>query len=286
MRGLAKGRGLGPIVRCKTGYPNMKLLVSAAVASVAFAFAMPAAAAVVLTAPVYSQDFDTLATTGTSSTLPLGWSINETSANANGLYTAGTGSSATGDTYSFGASGSSERALGGVSSENLIPSYGVQITNGLGGPITALSISYFGELWRSGNALASPDGLVFAYSLDATSLSSGTFTNFSALDFNVTPAGSTGLRDGNAAANRTAISSSLSGFSLGIGQSIFLRWTDPDVFRADHGLAIDDVQITATFQQTPAVPEPGTWAMLIAGFGLVGGTLRRRRVLERVINAA
>jgi hypothetical protein len=25
------------------------------------------------------------------------------------------------------------------------------------------------------------------------------------------------------------------------------------------------------------VPEPGTWAMLIAGFGLVGGALRRRR---------
>ena len=27
-----------------------------------------------------------------------------------------------------------------------------------------------------------------------------------------------------------------------------------------------------------AVPEPATWAMMIAGFGLVGGTLRRRRV--------
>lgn len=27
------------------------------------------------------------------------------------------------------------------------------------------------------------------------------------------------------------------------------------------------------------VPEPGTWAMLIAGFGLVGGVLRRRRAL-------
>jgi hypothetical protein len=29
--------------------------------------------------------------------------------------------------------------------------------------------------------------------------------------------------------------------------------------------------------QLNAVPEPGTWAMLIAGFGLVGGSLRRRR---------
>ena len=26
-----------------------------------------------------------------------------------------------------------------------------------------------------------------------------------------------------------------------------------------------------------AVPEPATWAMMIVGFGLVGGALRRRR---------
>jgi hypothetical protein len=35
----------------------------------------------------------------------------------------------------------------------------------------------------------------------------------------------------------------------------------------------DDVTVTAT------VPEPGSWAMLIAGFGLVGATLRRRRTV-------
>ena len=28
-----------------------------------------------------------------------------------------------------------------------------------------------------------------------------------------------------------------------------------------------------------AIPEPSSWAMLIAGFGLVGGTLRRRRLV-------
>lgn len=33
---------------------------------------------------------------------------------------------------------------------------------------------------------------------------------------------------------------------------------------------------------TPAVPEPATWAMLIAGFGLVGMSLRRRRALGQV----
>jgi hypothetical protein len=29
-----------------------------------------------------------------------------------------------------------------------------------------------------------------------------------------------------------------------------------------------------------AVPEPASWAMLIAGFGLVGGTMRHRRMVH------
>jgi hypothetical protein len=32
----------------------------------------------------------------------------------------------------------------------------------------------------------------------------------------------------------------------------------------------------------PAVPEPATWAMMIAGFGLVGGAMRRRRKIDLV----
>ncbi|MFN3371119.1 MAG: PEPxxWA-CTERM sorting domain-containing protein [Sphingomonadaceae bacterium] len=40
------------------------------------------------------------------------------------------------------------------------------------------------------------------------------------------------------------------------------------------GPLLDNVLVT----QTAAIPEPATWAMLIAGFGLVGGALRRRRL--------
>ena len=35
-------------------------------------------------------------------------------------------------------------------------------------------------------------------------------------------------------------------------------------------------------QSQPGVPEPATWAMLIAGFGLVGASLRRRKGLASV----
>jgi hypothetical protein len=34
--------------------------------------------------------------------------------------------------------------------------------------------------------------------------------------------------------------------------------------------------VITTFTPTPAIPEPSTWAMMIAGFGLAGAALRRR----------
>ena len=41
------------------------------------------------------------------------------------------------------------------------------------------------------------------------------------------------------------------------------------------------------FRATPAaVPEPASWATMIAGFGLIGGTLRRRVVRQRFAAAA
>ncbi len=36
----------------------------------------------------------------------------------------------------------------------------------------------------------------------------------------------------------------------------------------------------------PAVPEPGTWALMICGFGLVGGALRRRTAAVRTASAS
>lgn len=48
--------------------------------------------------------------------------------------------------------------------------------------------------------------------------------------------------------------------------------------RADGGFYIDNIEVDWIYQQiSSAVPEPGTWALLIVGTGLVGGTLRRRR---------
>ena len=46
--------------------------------------------------------------------------------------------------------------------------------------------------------------------------------------------------------------------------------TDPLTSGGFYGMALDNVSVAA-------VPEPATWAMMILGFGLVGGAMRRRR---------
>src|SRR6476659_296365 len=95
-----------------------------------------------------TQNFDTLASTGTSSTTPAGWGFAESGTNANTTYTAGTGSSTAGDTYSFGTT--SERAFGGLQSGTLVPTVGAVFVNNTGGAINSLIISYTGEQWRLG----------------------------------------------------------------------------------------------------------------------------------------
>ncbi|MCS6929877.1 MAG: hypothetical protein NZM43_10340, partial [Saprospiraceae bacterium] len=97
----------------------------------------------------YTQDFNSLASTGTSSTVPAGWAFLEIGLSANAMYTANNGGSGIADTYSYGATGSSERAFGELSSGNLPTVYiGAQFTNNTGSTITSLTISYTGEQWR------------------------------------------------------------------------------------------------------------------------------------------
>jgi len=192
----------------------------------------------------YTQDFNTLANTGTSSTLPAGWALSESGPTANTTYAAGTGSGATGDTYSFGASGNTERAFGGLQSGSLIPTIGACFTNDTGGTITSVLIGYTGEQWRLG-ATGRADRIDFQYSLNATSLADGTWIDVNALDFSSPiTSGTVGALNGNAAANRTAISFTVGGLNLPGGATFFIRWTDFNASGSDDGLAVDDFSLT------------------------------------------
>jgi endonuclease G, mitochondrial len=197
----------------------------------------------------YIEDFDTLANTGTSGALPAGWYFDETGTNANMLYTAGTGSANTGDTYSFGASGSNERAFGTLLSGSLSSVIGAKFTNNTGLTITSLDVSYTGEQWRLGtsNRTTSPtvDKLLFQLSTDGTDLTTGTYTSVSNLDFSSpVTTGTVGALNGNSAANRASVSATVSNLSIANGATFFIRWTDLDASGADDGLAIDDFSIT------------------------------------------
>lgn len=206
------------------------------------------------------QDFNTLSnSTSPSNLLPAGWYLTEsgTGSAADGLYVVSNGSSNSGGAYSFGAAGSPDRALGSIGSGSVAPIlYGAKLTNNSSGPITALAISFTGEVWRRGTSGA--DGLTFAYSTVATALNGAGFIDFAALNFNspgsACSSATNVATDGNSAACRTAVSATLTGLSINPGASIWIRWTDVDSPGSDDGVSIDDVSITATVTSDPTPP--------------------------------
>ena len=204
-----------------------------------------------------TQDFDALASSGTSSTTPAGWGFAESGTNADTTYAAGTGSSNAGNTYSFGAADSSERAFGGLRSGSLIPIVGASFVNNTGGTINSLEISYTGEQWRAGvTNRGAADRLDFQISTNATSLIAGTYANHDDLDFSSPNTMATaGALDGNAGQNRTLVSSTISGLSIPNGATFFIRWIDFDISSSDDGLAIDDFSLTANGTLGDTAPE-------------------------------
>jgi predicted extracellular nuclease len=221
-------------------------LLALIVTAIGGAVSSPAPTAVSLGSSTYSQFFDSLGSSGSSNALPEGWMLSEagTSATNDGKYNAGIGSATAGDTYSFGATGSGERALGTLLSGTLTSTIGAKFTNATGGTITSLDVAYTGEEWRFGTT-GRADRLDFQYSLDATDLATGTWTDADALDFstpNVSVA--TGSVDGNLAADQSAISSTIAGLSIPSGQTFWIRWTDFNASGSDDGLAVDGFSVT------------------------------------------
>ncbi|WP_461098641.1 endonuclease/exonuclease/phosphatase family protein [Spirosoma luteolum] len=194
----------------------------------------------------YTQDFNSLATTGTTNTwtnnttIP-GWVSTQTTYNAN------TGSSNSGALYSYGSSGSSERALGSVASASAAPQYGVIFTNNTGSAIASLQVSYTGEQWRNGGN-TSAQKLTVSYATGTNLVIGATGTPVSALDFTTPTVGATAAAlDGNASANRTAISGTITfPTPLAAGEQVLLKWSDANDTGNDHGVSVDDLTVTAT----------------------------------------
>jgi endonuclease/exonuclease/phosphatase family metal-dependent hydrolase len=208
-------------------------------------------AQVTLSSSPYTQDFNGLSNGADNTPVstpvpPTGWVFLETSTNANTLYTPHNGGGNTGDTYSFGATGNAERSFGQVRSGGLISTLGGSFQNNTGSSIGSITITYVGEQWRLG-AIGRNDKMDFQYSLDATSLATGTWIDVNELDF-VAPisTGTVGPLDGNAAANRTSLTFTISGLNISNTSTFWIRWNDVNASGADDGLAIDDFQLSFT----------------------------------------
>lgn len=214
----------------------------------------------------YAQDFNSLATNGTSNlwtdnlTLP-GWYASKTAAGAAVVtYRAESGTSTVGALYSFGSPGSSDRALGSVASGT--PgnfAYGVRFTNDTAVTQTNIHISFTGEQWRNGGT-ASPQTLAFSYRVSSSAINDSDAANanswigFSNLNFSApTVSATAGALEGNAATNQQSfINVALAGVNVAPGQELFLRWLDVDDAGFDHGLALDD--LTVHFNSDSNVP--------------------------------
>jgi endonuclease/exonuclease/phosphatase family metal-dependent hydrolase len=219
----------------------------------------PVSAQILVSTGTYSQNFDSLASSGSpswtdNSTLP-GWYISKSTApNAVASYRIDGGTSFAGAIYSYGtndANGIGDRALGSIASGT--PgnfAYGVRFTNDTGLAQSNITVSYTGEQWRnSGNANAQKLAFSFRVSSNAITnsdaVNANTWTNFTALNFATPTTGATaGALDGNDAANQQVFTNVvLPGVVVQPGQEIFLRWFDTNDSGDDHGVAIDNLTV-------------------------------------------
>jgi hypothetical protein len=224
----------------------------------------------------YTQNFNSLVSTGTGAyeTLPEGWGIYEigSSSAIDGKYAVNNGSNNAGNTYSYGTTNSTDRALGSIASNTARGSFGVILFNETDDVINTINFSYVGEQWRYGGnsttvARNTQDSLRFSYSLNAEGLKDSTAwtwltlpsANFKSPKYNILAINV--VLDGNDPANREQINVTLENLNLQPGKSIILRWTDINIAFNDDALAIDDFVLN-----TPGLL-PG---VLISGSDLTG----------------
>ncbi len=226
-------------------------------------------------ASTYTESFDSLSQTGTAnawtnnSTL-AGWSLFTLANSPIATYRAGTGSANNGAAYSFGLD--ADRALGGVGSGSFSGYFALALSNSSTVAFDSFTLRFDGEQWRNGgNTTAQTMTLEYGFGSSFAGVSTWTAPG-AGFDFTSPVAtGTAAAVDGNTAGKVANLGGTVA-TNWAAGDTLWLRWTDVNNTGNDHGLAIDNVSFSVT-----AVPEPGTYALMLAGLGAVGFLARRRR---------
>lgn len=195
----------------------------------------------------YTQNFNTLASPGTSDTpgwtnavapLPSWYAYAGTMAVTNYR----TASSTTGGIYSYGTN-TEDRSLGSLASDNKTYRFGVAFINTTGQTVTNLAINFTAEQWRVG-ASAATNTLAFHYCITNGVLplnDTAEWRPVAALDTD-SPL-TTNTHASGACYASAELSAAITRYPVRSGEVLLLRWSDPDEAGGDHGLAIDDLAV-------------------------------------------
>ena len=207
-----------------------------------------------------TQNFDSLANTGTANvwannTTITGWYVAKGSAGDITTYGVNTGSSTIAGLYSFGALTATDRALGSAISNTFAGAtplgihYAVRLANTTGAALTSVDVTFACEQWRN-NGNVTAQKLAFEYQVATAGTVSGAntptsgWTAVTSLDCTTPIATATASAlDGNLSANRVVIGGNIP-VSVPSGNELWLRWFDINDSGNDHILALDDFSVT------------------------------------------
>ncbi|MBC7846794.1 MAG: T9SS type A sorting domain-containing protein [Flavobacterium sp.] len=193
----------------------------------------------------YSEDFSGM---GASSTdfLP-GWTAINVNTGTTLTMGVTNGNTSTGNAYNVGATADEERAFGTLADATVTPALGAVFQNNTGSVVTKLAIQTRMEQWKQSGNLGVNETVAFYYSLNATSLSDGTWTAVTALNLNekLTTVNTNLAVNGNLSANYTNISNIISGLNWANGSNLWIKWVDNNDAGANGMYAIENFTISA-----------------------------------------